>query len=163
MFVVKLKEELDSGSTIVVDDELTLSKLDNFAYEEPKYATIEVSVTGTIIGATLSVEEMGGSRQLESEVDVIYVGLIEMIRRKWLLLNDDKGTNKEVNSSTVFFFFFFCFLRCSFRCCILMIWMMIRTMTWKMIRMMIWRMIRRRMPVLFVEVEVERFFLCFLQ
>ena len=74
MFVVKLKEELDSGSTIVVDDELTLSTLDNFANEEPKDATIEVSVTGTIIGATLSVEDMGGSRQLESEVDVIYAG-----------------------------------------------------------------------------------------
>ena len=72
MFVVKLGEELDSGSTIVVDDELTLSTLDNFANEEPIDATIEVSVTGTIIGATLSVEEMGGSRQLGSEIDVIY-------------------------------------------------------------------------------------------
>ena len=74
ILVVKLGEELDSGSTIVVDDELTLSTLDNFANEEPIYATIEVSVTGTIIGATLSVEDMGGSRQLESEVDVIYAG-----------------------------------------------------------------------------------------
>ena len=67
MFVVKLGEELDSGPTIVVDD-------DNFVNEEPIDTTIEVSVTGTIIGTTLSVEEMGGSRQLESEVDVIYAG-----------------------------------------------------------------------------------------
>ena len=35
--------------------------------------------------------------------------------------------------------------------------MMIQTMTRKMIRRIIWRMFRRRMPVLFVEVEVERF------
>ena len=68
MFVVKL------GSTIIVDDVLTLSKLDNFANEEPIDTTIEVSDTGTIIGATLSVGKMDGSRQLESEVDVIYAG-----------------------------------------------------------------------------------------
>ena len=74
MFVVKLGEELDSGSTIVVDDELPLSTLDNFSNEEPLDATIEVSVTGTIIGAILSVEERGGSQQLEFEVGVIYAG-----------------------------------------------------------------------------------------
>ena len=62
MFVVKLGEKLDSGSTMVVDDELILSTFDNVANEEPIDATIEVSVTRTIIGATLSVEEMGGSR-----------------------------------------------------------------------------------------------------
>ena len=39
---------------------------------EPTDATIEVSVTGTMIGATLLVEEMSGSRLLDSEVDVIY-------------------------------------------------------------------------------------------
>ena len=64
MFVVKLGEELDSGSKMVVDDELTLSTLDNVVNKEPIDVTIEVSVTRTIIGATLSVEEMGGSRQL---------------------------------------------------------------------------------------------------
>ena len=118
MIVVNLGEELDSGSTIVADDELTLSTLDNFGNiddgivtfddssgqiklvddvkrcstinefgwteidgtlvveehgfirhlvnEKPIDATIEVSVTGTMIGKSLSVEEMGGSRLLES-------------------------------------------------------------------------------------------------
>ena len=114
MIVVNLGKELDSGSTIVADDELTLSTLDNFGNiddgivtfddssgqiklvddvercstinefgwteidatlvveenwllrllvnEEPTDAIIEVSVTGMMIGATLSVEEMTGSR-----------------------------------------------------------------------------------------------------
>ena len=87
---------------------------------------------------------------VEVEVEIF------LIRRKWLLINEDKGTNKEEyfsDSSSSFSGF----LRCSFRCCILMIWMMIRTMTRKIIRSMIWRIFRRRMPVLFVEVEVERF------
>ena len=124
MTIVNLRERLDSGSTLVVDDGLTLSTLDNFGNmvdgimtfddsswpiklvddvekcstinefgwteidatlvveanwllrhlvnEEQTDATIEVSVTGTMIGATLLVEEMSGSRLLESEVDVIY-------------------------------------------------------------------------------------------
>ena len=159
IIVVNLREELDNGSTIVVDDELILSTLDNFGNiddkivtfddssgpiklvddveicstinefgwteidatlaveehwllrhlvnEEPTDAKIEVSVTDTMIGATLSVEEMGESRLLESEADVIYACRIEMIRRKGLLLNDDKRTNKEVYPSTVLSFFFF--------------------------------------------------------
>ena len=83
---------------------------------------------------------------VEVEVEIF------LIRRKWLLINDDQGTDKEVYSSYCSSFFSG-FLRCSFRCCILMIWTMIRTMTQRMI----WRMFWRRMPVLFVEVEVERF------
>ena len=114
MIVVNLTEELDSGSTLVVDDESTLSTLDNFGNmvdgivtfddssgplklvddiercstinefgwteidatliveenwllrllvnEESTDATVEVSVTGTMIGATLSVEEMTESQ-----------------------------------------------------------------------------------------------------
>ena len=87
---------------------------------------------------------------VEVEVEIF------LIRRKWLLINDDKGTDKEVYSSYCSSFFSG-FLRCSFRCCILMIWTMIRTITWKIIRRMICRMFRRRVPVLFVGVEVEIF------
>ena len=92
--------------TLVVEENWLIRLLVN---EGPTDAIIEVSVTGTMIGATLSVEEMGESRLLESEVDVIYACRIEMIRRKGLLLNDYKRTNKEVYPSTVFFFFFFFF------------------------------------------------------
>ena len=59
--------EIDA--TLVVEANWLLRHLVN---EEPTDATIEVSVTGTMIGATLLVEEMSGSRLLKSEVDVIY-------------------------------------------------------------------------------------------
>ena len=72
MFVITLGEELDGGSKLVVNDELSLSTLGNFANEKPIDGTIEVSVTGTMIGEKLLVKEMGGSRLLQSEVDVIY-------------------------------------------------------------------------------------------
>ena len=94
-------------------------------------------------------------RMFRRRMPVLFVEVeveIFLIRRKWLLINDDKGTDNEVHSSYSFSFFSG-FLRCRFRCCILMIWTMIRTMTQRMI----WRMFWRRMPVLFVEVEVERF------
>ena len=51
-----------------------------------------------------------------------------LIRKKWLLINADKRTDKEVYSSYSSSSFFGS-LRCSFRFCILMIWMMIWTMT----------------------------------
>ena len=124
MIIVNLTEEPDSGSTLVVDDELTLSTLDNFGNmvdgivtfedtsepinlvddvetfstidefsstmidatlvveenglstllvnKEPAFAIIDISGAGTMIGAALSVEDMAGSRLLESKVDVIY-------------------------------------------------------------------------------------------
>ena len=149
IIVVNLREELDSGSTIVVDDELLyqtlivlviwlveswpsmilvvefFSTINEFVWteidatlvveecwvlrhlvnEEPIDRTIEVSVTGTMVSATLSVEEMGRLRLLESEVDVIYTCRIEMIWRKGSLLNDDKRTNKEIYPSTVLLLF----------------------------------------------------------
>ena len=101
MFVITLGEELDGGSKLVVNDELSLSTLGNFANEKPIDGTIEVSVTGTMIGEKLLVKEMGGSRLLQSEVDVIYAWWNKLVWRKGLLLNDNKRKNKKVYPSTV--------------------------------------------------------------
>ena len=43
MIVVNLGEELDSGSTIVADDELTLSTLDNFGNIDDGIVTFDDS------------------------------------------------------------------------------------------------------------------------
>ena len=56
-------------TTLVVEENWLSTLLVN---EEPTVAIIYVSSTGTIIGATLSVEDIDGSRLLESEDDVIY-------------------------------------------------------------------------------------------
>ena len=84
--------------TLVVEENWLLRLLVN---EEPTDAIIEVSVTGTMIGANLSVEEMDKLRLLKSEVDVFYACIIEMKWRKGLLLNDNKRKNKKVYPSTV--------------------------------------------------------------
>ena len=68
------RTEIDAA--LVVEENRLLRLL---VHEEPTDAIIEASVTGTMIGATLSVEKMGGSRLLESEVDVIYACRIEII------------------------------------------------------------------------------------
>ena len=57
------------NATLVVENNLLLRLLVN---GEPIDATIEVSVTGTVIGTTLSVEEMGGSRLLESDIFICF-------------------------------------------------------------------------------------------